>query len=1173
MIRANGYLSLFILLGIFLPGTPGITADDTLRQYIRPTEPLTAAEEEKAFHLPPGFKIRLVVAEPQIDKPVNLAFDARGRIWVSCTVEYPSPAPPDREGRDSIKVLEDTDGDGRADKINTFADGLNLPMGLYPYRRGVIAFSIPYIYYFEDTDGDDRADRRQILYGPLDYSEDHHGLSNAFRRGFDGWIYSCHGYANRSTIRGKDGNQVTLNGGNTYRFRPDGSRVEHFTWGQVNPFGMTFDSLGDIYTADCHSKPITLLLRGGYNKNFSKPHDGLGYVPQIMNHNHGSTGISGAVCYTADRFPAEYHDNLFVGNIVTSRVQRDRMIYHGSTIEAHEEPDFLTTDDPWFRPVDLQIGPDGALYIADFYNRIISHYEVPVDHPGRDRHRGRIWRVFYTGVEERQAAPPGAPLLASGSTTDLVSALGQANLGVRMRATDELTDRIGLQAVDSLESTIHKPRNAAAKVQALWALHRLGKLKPQELVPAAKHPDRLVRIHCMRILAEQASWTKQLREIAVAGLHDPEAMVQRSAAEALGQHPHRTAIRQLLDLLHTAPERDVHLKHVLRMALRNHFRVEGLLHDWRSTEASEADSRSVATILLAVPTEEAASCLVAHMERFEVAQDDLLEFLRHVAKNVPFEKLDSVITLIQKVAATDIDLQLEAMESIRRGLAQRGRYATPSLRKWGLTLARKLLELVKEPELSWIGVSTSDDVDVPWDLEKRESSDGKAETLFISSRPGGGPLTGVLRSKAFVLPASLHFYLCGHLGWPARPAMPRNLARLRLEGSDEIIRETLAPRDTVAQPVEWKLDTHTGKRGYVELVDGLDKRNFSWIAIGRFDSPLLDLPKQSPGVVTRNLRSMALTAEALALEELQPPLRQLVTANFLDRQTRATAARALASFEPEGHFRALAELVSDPTLPDRLRREICATVANPKEEGGSGLATEIMRASPERLQRKLAQSLARSQASADLLLTMVTEGNASPRLLQSAQIRETLLAARPSTAKGRIEELTSSLPPVNEEVLALLEVKTTEHAAEKHSVERGHEIFKKHCTACHQIGGEGKVVGPQLDGVGNRGLERLLEDLLDPNRNVENAFYLTTYVLDDGRVISGLFRREEGETLVIADNRGEEITIQKQAITVKQESKTSLMPEGLARALPTKDFHDLVAYLLSKRVERVKKRE
>ncbi|MBW3601060.1 MAG: cytochrome C, partial [Planctomycetes bacterium] len=251
-------------------------AQDPFQAGVRPTDPLSPAEEEASFRLPPGFEIQLVAAEPEIQKPLNMAFDARGRLWITDTVEYPYPAPPDRPGRDTIKVLEDTDGDGRADRVTAFAEGLNIPIGLYPYKNGVIAYSIPNIYLFEDTDGDDRSDRRTKLYGPFDYSRDTHGMQNAFRRGFDGWLYACHGFNNQSQVSGADGHQVTMHSGNTYRMRLDGSRIEHFTWGQVNPFGMTQDPLGNLFTADCHRKPVYQLLRGGYYPSFGKPHDGLG---------------------------------------------------------------------------------------------------------------------------------------------------------------------------------------------------------------------------------------------------------------------------------------------------------------------------------------------------------------------------------------------------------------------------------------------------------------------------------------------------------------------------------------------------------------------------------------------------------------------------------------------------------------------------------------------------------------------------------------------------------------------------------------------------------------------------------------------------------------------------------------------------------------------------------
>ena len=366
----------------------GALAQDPFAENVRKTEALTPDGERAALHVPAGFEVQLVASEPAIGKPMNMAFDTRGRLWITQSREYPLAAPLDKPARDKILILEDFDASGHARKVTTFAEGLNIPIGLYPYKNGVIAFSIPNIYYFQDTDGDGKADKQELILGKFGFDRDVHGLTSAFRRGFDGWIYADHGFNNNTTLKAKDGSTITMNSGNCYRFRLDGSHVEQHSWGQVNPFGLMFDPLGDLWSADCHSSPVYQLLRGAYYPSFGKPNDGLGFAPDICHHSHGSTAIAGMVYYAAEEFPAEYRGNTFVGNVMTCRINRDSQVEHGSTRIVKEEPDFLKSDDPWFRPVDLRLGPDGAIYVADFYNRIIGHYEVPLDHPGRDRANG-----------------------------------------------------------------------------------------------------------------------------------------------------------------------------------------------------------------------------------------------------------------------------------------------------------------------------------------------------------------------------------------------------------------------------------------------------------------------------------------------------------------------------------------------------------------------------------------------------------------------------------------------------------------------------------------------------------------------------------------------------------------------------------------------------------------
>src|SRR5690242_467731 len=350
-----------------------------------------------------------------------------------------------------------------------------------------------------------------------------------------------------------------------------------------------------------------MLIRGAYYESFGKPHDGLGYAPEIMTHDHGSTAIAGITYYAADHFPAEYRDTVFVGNVVTNRINHDRLEWHGSSPRAIEQPDFLRSDDPWFRPVDIKLGPDGALYVSDFYNRIIGHYEVPLDHPGRDRERGRIWRIVYKG-DAAKAPPPVMPDYSKMNAQQLVDALGDHNLTNRFLIMNEITDRIGKDAIEPLKKMLAESKDPLQIRHGMWDLYRLGGLEDSMLESLAKNDDAGVRVHSMRILEEMPQWNSTQLNLAIAGLKDSDPLVQRCAAAAMQFHPHVECIRPLLAFRNAIDPaaQDTHLLYVVRMSLREQFKPEGSLESLAKDKLSDKDILNIADVLLAVPTSGAA---------------------------------------------------------------------------------------------------------------------------------------------------------------------------------------------------------------------------------------------------------------------------------------------------------------------------------------------------------------------------------------------------------------------------------------------------------------------------------------------------------------------------------------------------------------------------------------
>lgn len=987
----------------------GQPQQDPYAANIAASSPRTPEEERRGFHVPPGFEVQLFAAEPDVQKPINIHFDDRGRLWVSESVQYPFPAGVLSPHRDTVRILEDRNGAGVANEVTTFTSGLNIPIGIMPVTGGALVYSIPNIYRFDDRDGDDRADSRRLLYGTFGFT-DTHGMTSNFTRGFDGWIYACHGYANTSVVKGADGSVVQMQSGNTYRFREDGSRVEPWTRGQVNPFGLAFDPLGNLYSCDSHSRPIYMLLRGAYYPSFSKPHDGLGFGPEMMRHDHGSTAIAGITYYAATQFPKEYRDTIFIGNVVTNRINHDRLERHGSSYKAIEQPDFLISDDPWFRPVDIKLGPDGALYVADFYNRIIGHYEVPLGHPGRDHIRGRIWRIVYRGPGGEANPRPPRTDWTRASTSKLFEDLGHPNLTVRMSAMQQLVERGGAEVIGTARALMTPSTNVWQRVHALWTLERLHALDDQTLTAAAADREAAVRVHAMRVFAERPSLTEPQRRLLINRLRDADAFVERGAAEALGTHPLAANIRPLLDLHHRVPEDDTHLLHMVRMAIRDQLQVAG---NWRSLPLAtftEGDDAALADIAPGVHSAESAEFLLTYLSRRPVSPGEEGRYVNHIARYGGAGAINELLAYARASRADDLMHQEALLRAIEEGVQARGEQLPPSALAWATELAVRLLDSPNEGELA-----------------------------------AGIDLCGTLKASG---------------AWQ----------RLTLLAGDARV----------------------------------------------------------------------------------PPPR------------RYEAMLALVAIDPAAAIGKLGQLLSDANEKEYIREAAAQALSRIDRPEAEEVLLQNLSRVPQELAIVVATSLSIKQRGALKLLDAIEQGKASAHLLQSPLVGAYL--GGPHKVPGlmeRLAKLTAGLPPPNAAMDRVIRQRRLLFAEAKPDPHHGVKVFEKNCSICHTLNNFGAKIGPQLDGIGSRGVDRLLEDILDPNRNVDPAFRVTTLTLKSGQVETGLLLRQEGAVLVLANSQGKEFRVPAGDVDEKAVSPLSPMPANFAEQIPPNDLFDLLAYLLT----------
>jgi len=1160
---------------------------------VAPTEPLTPTEQQKKFRLPRGFEIQLVACEPDVNKPMNMKFDASGRLWVTHSREYPFPAKDDAKARDAITIFSQFQADGRADKVQRFAEHLNIPIGLLPLGdREALAWSIPNIFRFVDKDGDGVAEDRSIALGAFGFT-DTHGNQNSFTRWVDGWVYACHGFNNHSQpkLGGKGEPVIDMQSGNTYRFRTDGSGIEQFSWGQVNPFGLAFDPLGNPFTADCHSRPVTMILREGYYDSFGKPHDGLGYAPETTNIDHGGTGIAGMVYYAATQFPAEFRDVLFVGNVITNRVHLDRLKWNGSSPKVETVEDFLVCDDPWFRPVDLQLGPDGALYVADFYNRIIGHYEVPLTHPGRDRERGRIWRVVYTGSNKQPLSV--APNLLTASADQLIQLIGSTNLTVRTAATNVLLDRfpresarLALSALDGRD----KPANTesfdsiAQRAHALWVVMRTDGIDEQTAQSLIQDEARVVRVHAIQALGETAVWQTWHFELVRSKLSDPDAFVRRAAVSALAKHPAAENIPALLAVLRKSPTQqpgtsaiqagtpadqlDEQLLHAARIALRDQLRSPLVADGLAKLQLSTNQRKELIGLAALAPTGAAALLIYDEALQGNVPGDLLTKALPSVARYIDAGRIDALIDFLAKRYGDDREFQIAVLRGMHDAVLQRGERPSTRMRESLTRLVGSMIDSKDAPGWANSPHPAFPESASPWIPQTRQYADNRNNIPTISSLPVGGErLTGILRSPEFTIPQKLAFWMCGHNGPPNDADAHKNYVRLVLTDGAEVTR-SYPPRTDVAQLQKWDLSEHAGKRGRVEVVDGFAGDAFAWLAVSRFDPPVISIPDRPVGDPNGAKAAMIKLAGELRLDPLTERITKIADAPATDNLLRLAAAEALISMAPQRSIGPLVSVLHESAQPTVLRQKAAELLGRVNRDDARRALIAELPAAPQPVAVAIASSAAAQKGTAIELLEIIRIGKASAMLLREPTVVERLKTCGVDKIQEQIAELTAKLAPDDDRIAKLIEQRRTGYASGKFDTEAGKAVFARTvCKSCHKVSDVGSSIGPALDGIGNRGVDRLLEDILDPNRNVDQAFRVLSVRTDSGQVISGFSAREEGKTLVLHDSNGQPVKIATDEIEERAVSNLSPMPANISEQISEQEFYQLLSYLLSQRAK------
>jgi glucose/arabinose dehydrogenase len=490
----------------------------------------TPEESRQTFTLPEGYEANLFASEeqfPDLKKPVQMTFDAKGRLWVTTMGSYPMYLP-GKPVDDKVLIYEDTDGDGKADKQTIFADKLHVPTGIELGDGGAYVAQQPNLMFLKDTNGDDKADTRDLIMHGFDTADSHHAM-HAFTWDPGGALYWQEGTFHHTQVETPYGPQRVANAG-VFRFEPKTFKFEVFvSYGFANPWGHFFDRWGQNLVADASGGANYFGTAFSGQVDYPSKH---GKLKEFLTKQWRPT--SGCELVSSRNFPDETQGDYLLNNVIGFQgVLRYRMKDDGSGFHADPVEPLLRSTDPNYRPVDLEFGPDGALYLVDWYNPLIGHMQHSLRDPNRDVEHGRIWRIQYKKRPLVEKAK-----IAGASVPELLDLLKAYEDRTRYRARRELREHppeLVLKELDKWVAGLYKndPEYWHNMLEALWLHQSLDAVDPAMLKTMLTCPEPKARAAATRVLCYWRDQVKDPLELLRKQVNDDNARVRLEAVRAL----------------------------------------------------------------------------------------------------------------------------------------------------------------------------------------------------------------------------------------------------------------------------------------------------------------------------------------------------------------------------------------------------------------------------------------------------------------------------------------------------------------------------------------------------------------------------------------------------------------------------------------------------------------